>query len=443
MPTNTDPKSIFVTHRQASYDGVKMFFVSGEVFGGLKTVKKEFLNSDNQTIEILGNRVPSYRVKVITGEINKKITAEFQPPSLPGSFTVEQSKLQTTYVKAKEDLLEKIREKKPKTFIHPTVGKIKNVVIANYTLNESMAALGIAEWTLDLEIDGPERSSFRPLISFNPSLIKQLEGGVFAAVGEALEEAQEEAGFFARIGAKAKALFGPMLNAVKSATSKIMDAVASVTDAIAQASQPFLDLVEQIGEIQENIATIIAIPQRLAQELFVVFNQLDGIFATGIELFGALQNMFDFDLITDFDFGNTRTSLALQRRKNTNSVRLAVRSLALTKAYSTATDIPLDTIERIDEVALILENQFQRVINDELASSELKVALLNQRDAFLSFLETQRLTARQVITVEEELTTPRLLSFKFTGSSEDGELISRLNGVSDESLEGSVKVITV
>ena len=89
-----------------------------------------------------------------------------------------------------------------------------------------------------------------------------------------------------------------------------------------------------------------------------------------------------------------------------------------------------------------LDDQYTRVVESE-ADQELKDSITDMRILVLESLNELRLNASQIITVETNETTSRLLSFAYYGSDENAQTINNLNKISDVSfVSGPVEVVT-
>ena len=111
-------------------------------------------------------------------------------------------------------------------------------------------------------------------------------------------------------------------------------------------------------------------------------------------------------------------------------------------AYLAISRIDFKTVREIDDLSAELDAQYLAVQIGG-SSQEVKDSITDIRVQVLELLDAAKIDASQIITIQTNPTTARLLAFSYYGDDTQGESIAELNNISDASfVEGSVQVVT-
>lgn len=388
----------------ASFKGVSFYVTAATVTGGRKDIKHSFPNSNRQTIEDLGLAPRVFNITaVISGD--------------------------DTYVQDRDRLIAALEEGGPGILIHPFYGQLNNYVARTYTLAEDLTTLGEARFTIVFEISD---STGLPVQSQNTlSIIDTANQNVVAGVQEDITGTYNVTpGFLGNFQA-AKDKINEGITAFNENTS-VLQADAAQINAFNQ----------ELNEFSNNINSLVKNPSELATSITNLYNTVDSLYASVESTAAVLAGFFDFG---DDDTPITPTTAGLVERKTNNNVlNSAMQSLALSYAYFNTAQVTFETVEQIDEAASELEKQYRKVIKAEGLSDATKDELTNLRTELQSFFNSQRTIARQIIEVDTNKTSARLLSYQYYGDSSEGETILELNNVKQDVnfIEGTVKILT-
>jgi hypothetical protein len=178
----------------------------------------------------------------------------------------------------------------------------------------------------------------------------------------------------------------------------------------------------------------------MATDMSALYRELDGMFAAPIDTYNAIQTMFDMGDL-DIDYGNTQTYLSIQRQKNRDILNNNTRALGLSYSYLNAAQLDFETVDQIEVVSSDLEEQYQELLESEVDKDVLD-GVTEQRGDTVELFAQQKLSARQTITIRTNLTTTRLISYNYYGTSEDGETIAKLNNLENLETSGTIEVLT-
>jgi hypothetical protein len=192
------------------------------------------------------------------------------------------------------------------------------------------------------------------------------------------------------------------------------------------------------------------LPQDLADSFQNVISNINGLYAvaTGVSVTGnqsvttaenqSIQSTKTLAVYSAmFDFGDDAVEIpnttAQRVRENLNNclIQQQMQLSALGYSYLNSAQINYSTVAEIDEVADMIETQFQKVLvnNDfinelvELTFENIDIdqttilAVQDLRDATQSFFDDIKLTTSRVIEVETTEMSASLLAFQYYGST--------------------------
>lgn len=288
--------------------------------GGRKHVIHEYPNSNIQNVEDLGLRPRSYKINAIINEPNYKFK--------------------------RDNLLEKLESGGPGVLIHPTFGRIENMVAVDYTFIEDLTKAGDLTVVIDFE---PSNSSGLPVETANTlSIIQERESNVFDSITDDIGELFNVTNAFTGNFRSAQDKLNQFVLAVTNNTS----ALTSTTGTINTFNQ-------LISNFQSNINTYINQPLLLADGIEAIFTALPDLYEDAESQFSAQSLFFDFG---DDDIDIPQNTVGrIERKSNNDVINGAVQGYAVAQAYTSSAQIPLNTTEEIETVENTLESGFQSV----------------------------------------------------------------------------------
>ncbi len=376
--------------------------LTSSISGGRKDVKHSFPNSNKQTIEDMGLAPKIFNITaVISGD---------------------------NYKRDRDRFVVVLEEGGSGTLQHPFYGQLTNYVARTYTLLENLTELGEAKFSIVFELSN---IIGEPVKAQNTlSLIEDANDDCIEAVGDDFAENFE-------VTTKATGNFTDAVSKLNDTVdyfnekTKFISALADKIDTYSQAVSAF----------SAKITTLIQSPQELVDSITGLYNSINSLYPTVVGTVAVLEGFFDF--------GDTDVTLAsdtfgrIERNKNRKVLNDTIQMLALTYAYFNTAQITFETVDDIDEAAARLETQFQKIIESTGLTDATKSVLIDMRTIMQQFFEGQRLVAAQVITVNTNLISARLLAYQYYEDSSRGEQLIELNLPDDVSfLEGTVKVVT-
>lgn len=386
----------------ASYKGVPFLVTSASLSGGRKDVKHSFPNSDTQVIEDLGLAPRSYSLEiVITGD---------------------------NYIQVRDRIISTLEEGGAGPLVHPFYGRIENIAARTYTLSEDMTGLGAG----------------RLSVSFEPSIGTGIPTATITTLnGVAAKNEELQAAVNADIveGFSITESFTGNFTAGVDLLNGVVDAIEDKTDLLQAAADQIDAYTQQISDFSNNVLSLVQAPQALADSLGSLFDSIDNLYPSIEATAAVLAGFFDFG--DDDVVLNVTTAGRAERAQNQAVVNASMQSMALGYAYLNAVQIDFENTDEIEAAADELEIQYQKIVDAGGLSDEAKSAMTDLRLDSQLFFDQQKLTVRQVIDVVTNLTSARLLSYRYYGTSADGEKIVTLNEAEDVAfMEGAVKVLS-
>lgn len=404
-----DPRDL----KQASYRGAFFFVSRTTTSGGRKDSKKELVGNDRQVIEDLGLKQRTFSV---SGIIAARRSTE--------------GNVIRTYQQVRDELLDALELGGPGLLVHPFYGELRGIVARTWSISESMSSLGFSNITMTFEVSN-EAEEGAP----------EEQPTTQAGVDRENEALQDETGD--DIGKRFE-ITESFAGNFKAATDKVNAAIQAVEDA----TDPLEQLADEIDAYNAELASITADVINLVQAPLELADSLTGIMATVRNLYNspvnalkAFANIFDFG---DADTMPAQTTAArIERQKNDDVINGAMQVMALGYSYSLAAESEFPTVDEIDDAAQALEAQYKKMVAADQMNPDQVEALNVLRLTTRSFFQAQRLTRPKVITVRTSKTSAQLLAYRYYGSTELADTISKLNDLRDPANipAGDVKIL--
>lgn len=402
--------AIFDRIRRGSFKGAPFLVISASTSGGRKQVKHEFPNSPLQSIEDLGFMPKSFSLVVET-------TTDLSPDGIN----------EDSYFTNRDNLIAALDEGGRGILSHPFFASDLVVVARPYSYDESFSELGVARFNLlfepsDLAVNPrPSRSSL--------SAINNQVNIVTDQIGDDITDNWSvSTGFNVREGVS---LVEDFLEDVRDNTQRLVQ----TTDNINQFNS-------DLSSLQSDIVAIVQVPQQLSNSIINIVQNTRGLYASVSSALEVFTRFFGFGDALDAVLGTTKNRE--EQRINQNIFITSVQAAYLAQAYQSAAVTNYTTVEEVDNTKAILEDEFNKLMNNEI-SNDLREPLSLLRTQANLFLDNQRLSAPQILDVSTFERPLRALAFDYYGedNGDTTQTLIDLNNVVDPSfIEGDIRVIS-
>lgn len=406
--------ALFEEIRAGSFKGASFFIKSATTEGGRKQIKHEFPNSDKQSIEDLGFKPKVFSITVVTA----------------ASYTAEGEEIEGTYFSNRDALIAALEQGGEGVLSHPFFTTDLRTVARPYSLSENVNSLGIATFSLVFDITD-KVSAVDPQPDTDAlSEINQKTNDVTNQVNEDIAD-----NWFVRTGENLKKgveIVGDFFDNVKTQTSK----VTQITDSINEFNS-------SIAAVQNDIVAIVQNGQNLADAVVNTIQTTRALYASVDSALDVFIRLFDFGDNIAAVSGNTRNTD--EQQVNQDLIINTAGAAYLAQAYQSASVKEYATVDEVDDIKTKLETQFDKIAESEI-SNDLKTILSDLRVVSNSFLDEQRLTARDVLDINIKEQPIRVLAFANYGEDNNDitDSLIELNDTADISfLGGNVKILSV
>lgn len=432
--------------REGSFKGAPFLVNSAITAAGRKQVKHEFPNSSRQSIEDLGFRPRVFSLIVET-------TADF----VDGEIDPQ------TYFNNRNSLMDALEEGGPGILSHPFFSTDIEVVARPFSVSEDVEELGIARFSLVFDISNAEDAPVPDVVALSNINAKvnevtdqftlDMEENFKISNGFNLEESVD----------RGQEFFTDVVLAVnRFAVLDVVDKVIETTDRLNEFSSKIIGF-------QGDIVALVQVPSDLASAVVSTVQSVRGLYASAETVLNVYLDLFDIGDNLAVVFGTT--SNRTERRINQSLLTDSVQGIVLAEAYQSATVREYDTVDEVDEVKGLLEEQFIKIVNAGLPvvseitiggftadvfpnetlptnvglSGDLITAISELRVISNQFLDSKRLTARNIIEVTTNTTPLRILAYRYYGEDNEDTLNSliELNDVADITfVEGALEILS-
>ena len=400
--------SIFDETLPASYAGVSFLMDRSRIEGGRKDALKAFPNSDLQIVEDLGLRPRSFNIEAI---INQDSDGQ-------------------NYIQRRDNFLRVLEKGGTDVLIHPLYGRINDIVVRSYILNEDFTSLGEARFSIVFAISD---TAGTPIVSGDT--LSVVDNAVTNAIGKVnnylIENFNVSTGFPAN--------FSSAVDKVND----IADAFERNTSFLQVTADGIDDFSEQLVEFRSNITSLISSPNGLINSINRLFETVNGLYSDETSTFEVIERFFDFgdeDLQTPIE---QNTAGRIERARNQNLLNNLVKSQALLLNYNNASQINFTTVVQVQSFAETLEDQYQSVITGAEFDSETLDAITETRIEVQKFFDEQQLTASQIVGTKTVTLPARVIAYQYYGNSNLGFNIAELNEDANVTfISGDIQVFT-
>ncbi len=408
---------------EASWNGAFFFPEGARKEAGHDDVFKKIASSDRAVIEQLGKKSPVFTIR--------------------GTIAARRSRDGSTYATYEEvrDAWEEACDTPGVgILIHPTRGKLENIKLRTYSIDETFSNLGEAPISM---VFGRSDEGVVPIVE-GASVPKTSELALDA--GDAAQRSMEEAHEITSTNT------GNLEAAIDKVTGAggILDTFNDAVGQVRAAADTLQGYQQAVSEFAADVVGIVQDAQAFGDSIRNLYNALKSLPATFIGAFNSLKNMFDFG---DGDTPSAiTTSGRSERERNRITTNNMVQAVALAEAMEVATQIEFGTVEEIDEIAAIINEVFEKFVDraaedgpDSLGGFDRDTlnTLSILRNEVASFFAEKKLTTQRVIDVDVERATPAQLSYRYYGNTDNTDAIMELNGLRNgDPVEGVIRMVS-
>lgn len=390
---------------KATFRGIDFLFSSSSRTGGRKHVLHEYPNKDVRFVEDLGKTVPTFSINIV---INGK----------------------EDYVNKRNKFLQALEQKGFGILSHPFYGNL-NVIVCEYTLEESITTLGVATFSVTFAIS--EDTSQPQANITNGSAVATKYTSI-----QLKNTNNFKSNYIQANNNKYLQAFNTlMVNRQSLSLAGIMShltANSGIGVAGFYAANTFINYIKQAASLISNNSDLIN------TRVYGSVDYINNIDVDSALLYAAYSRQFGFNSDYTPPTGNTKTesNITANFYLFTSTYNITI----LLNAYQYALDVEYHTTQDVSIVKSALESQYQYL----LSMKNLNYDLLNdikdiRNDMRLFFDEVNRnvYRATTITTAEMPLT---VLTYSYYGNLDLESDILKLNEIKEPSfVSGNVRIL--
>ncbi len=400
--------------KRASYKKVPFLMKVATTKGGRKDALHEFPGSNKQSIEDFGLKPRSFSITIVI--------------------------IENDYENNRNRVLEILSEGGNGVLIHPTLGRLENIVARHWTIREAIDELSRAEIVVQFALNDAPSIPFQKGVSANEVQATNsiLGGSVSDNISNNYSVNTNLTGNYESAVAQLQKV-GEAFNDLSTFGSNVNDQINIYNS----------DLVRFTG----NINSLVTQPSQLANSIATLFANLNQLFISPADTYGALVALFGFSGTAVKP--RPSTTSRIQRLSNENIIDKSINITALGYAYEASTQLDFQTNIDIDEVEEQLEEQYANVIDpglDDLdienevqsgLSDDILDNLNDIRVDALELLDEELLNTKKVVSLRVPLLPISVIAYRLYGSTELADALVNLNGVNQSSfVQGDILVLS-
>jgi len=383
----------------ATYKKVEFLFKSARTNGGVKRQIFSFPNSNRQSIEEFGTAPRSYEIVGI----------------IPFD----------DYENKKSSLIRALESGGIGTLTHPTFGALDNIKAGEWTINETITELGRAEITMRFDVD-------------NSAGIPQKAANSVAEVDQ--DNQTLLTGLNTNLADNWDISSPNNYDDGASAVQSVANSFKSASEGTGQIADQIDEYRRDLDNFTDSINQLIVDPAALANGIGSLFNSLNNLYESPGDSFTAFKNLFNYGdddpviIPTTFDL--------IERKKNRDVMRGAMKAQALGYAYVASSDTEYQTVRDVDQANDELEQQYLISIAEDISNAS--AGNLNKiRTQANATLAEIRISARRIITITTKRIPLSVLAYKYYGNTDLVDTLQLLNNLEQVSfVEGEVEILT-
>lgn len=392
-----------------NYQGVKFLFVNNSQSGGRKIAVHEYPQSDNRTIQDLGQYLPVYDITIwITGNAQ-------------------------TYRQNKEDILKALDTDpneyltltgRDTNFIHPIDGSLA-VYAEKYSVSENSDSFGKCE--IKVKLYSISKITY-PVADLGDGSVEVKN--IFDQVLDAINEAFED-------------IFDLIID-LQNLLSKILDYINNLISILQNAltivevaSGALSEFVNNLNNLADSIVSVVQSPSDLANNISNIYQNMTNLGKTTADKSILNQNIFGFNSGTQQDI----TTLAIQKsEQNRKAINTYINSISLiyellntvNSDYATNDDIVTQSDILTDQLKNVIDNNFyidENGATQNLFNQDVIDNITDMYNKTVTYLTSQATNNKNIIT--QNISNDSLLSlvYRYYGDIDLYDQINNLNAL--------------
>ena len=400
--------------KRASYKKVPFLMEVATTRGGRKDTVHEFPGSNKQSIEDFGLKPRGFSITIIIIDVDYEVN--------------------------RDRVIDILSEGGNGVLIHPTLGRLENIVARRWTLKESIDKQSRAEIIVQFAINDAPSIPFQKGVSANEVQATNaiLGGSVSDNISSNYLVNTNLTGNYESAVAQLEKV-GEAFNNLSTFGSNVNDQINIYNSEVVRFTNTINSLVTQPSNLANSIATL--------------FANLNLLFISPADTYGAMVALFGF--AGSGVKPRPSTVSRIQRISNENIIDKAINTTALGYAYQGSTQLEFQTNVDIEGVEEQLEEQYANVIDpglDDLdKENEVKSGLsddilddLNDiRVDALQLLDEELLNTKKVVSLRVPLLPISVIAYRLYGNTDLADALVNLNGINQSSfVEGDILVLS-
>lgn len=392
-----------------SYAGVSFIVETSKTKGGRKNVVKQFPNSSVQKFQDLGLKPRNYSLDAI-------ITA-----NLDGTGLFEN----------RDAFLRVLEKGGTDVLVHPFYGRIENVAVSEYLLDESFYSLGEAKFFIQFEVSGTNGLPNNPL-TIKPE-IANLKEITIAAVNSDIEN-----NFSVSPNAPENFTFAMQdLREIIAATKKNATFLAVLPAKIDAFSA---DLINALGALP----LLINNPARLTSSITGLFRQIRDMYPNLRFTLKVMSRFFKLTLSQGESLIEGDTYATREQITNTMRLQEYIKAMALVQSYEIVSQIDYADVVTLDQDVSLLDAAYNEVMAQQSLDAKAYEAIEDFRNSAVRYFEQQKNLLAEIVSVSSPSIPASALAYRYFGDTIFTDNIIGLNADLNISFyQGQVKVPTV
>lgn len=393
----------------ASYKGVFFYCSSFSATGGRKTVKHEFVKSPKQFIEDMGPRPRTYTLEAVVADQSGRDGLEIQ-----------------TYFQHKNELLSVLDRPGPGLLIHPTEGRVENMVVTDYSVAETLTTVGMGTISITFDL-----SDSKGKLTTAPVSIALLRNKVQAFAGAS----SQDIGSRILLGIRTKA--DAVQDLINKGTDFVNNTVKPATEPINKLATRTDSFARSINTFSTSIASLVSNPTNLGLAISDVIYGVANLFDNTKTIYQAVLDLFPFGALdVPFEFD---TYLDRQLQGNRDVFNVNVQGQALAYAYQAACEQDYLSTDEIDAAKAQLQVCMDQVEDNGLLTDDMLDQLMDIKITANQLLDIKRQNSYNVVSYVTPMTSASLLAYAHYGSSDLSDEVMSLNGLTESTfIEGEI-----
>ena len=398
--------SVFSQLQEASFRGVRFLVPDESKEAGKKVVFHEYPNSDRRFVEELGKLPPNFSITAIVhGE---------------------------TAIQQRLRLEQALEEKGRGILVHPVYGTLE-VTAVNYTSGSTDVELG--KFVFTISFSQTESNISLTSIGNTSNTISQLAQDASDSVDQ---------GFISRY------INPTFVDNIASMASQVLEITTGVNNNISKISQPSLNNLSSLNKTLNQFENVSSTGVRSGQ---LLIGQIRGIYNSIQSISDSPDRSLSF-WNTFLDFGNTReyaaetTAKRIQLVRSQKAVDQHTRLNGLINSYESVGYSQFQTETELLSAQSSLESSYQVIVEnaqrgDIAILPDVRNSVTRLRSAARDVLEKQRKNVWKIVTINPNLSSVALTTYRFYGNLDNLQAMLELNpDVNHSNFDETIKGIS-